>query len=231
MLVGAMAESLPRTSTDNRPTINRAPVQDETELLAALRAGDTDAFGRLVDRYHVGMIRFAQQYVPDRSMAESCVQEAWLQVLRGLDQVEVHPSLRAWIFSRVHACAQARDQPSGALSELTSGFDAPSEPTVDPSRFQGPNDRFPGGWRSFPPSWDAVPDQRLLAPETRQYLQDAIDTLPSKQREVVMLRDVQGCSEDEVCSVLRLSGADQRVLLHRGRARVRRMLEQYLTGD
>jgi RNA polymerase sigma-70 factor, ECF subfamily len=235
MLVGEMRpETPPAASTDTRPATTSTAAPDESELLAALRAGDAGAFGVLVDRYHPGMIRLAQQYVHDRSAAEGCAQEAWLGVLRGLDRFEARSSLKTWIFGIALNCARARarrDRRSVPFSAITPGVDEPLEPTVEPSRFQGPNDRFPGGWRSFPPSWGEAPDQRLLAAETRQHVQNAIGSLPSQQREVVFLRDVQGCSAEEVCGVLQLSAENQRVLLHRGRARVRRMLEQYLTGE
>lgn len=218
-------EPLQTTSADTRLTTPCTTAPHDTELLTALLAGDADAFGLLVDRYHMSMVRLAQAYVADRSAAESCVQEAWLGVLRELDRFEARASFKAWIFGRVLDCARSRARLDPRVAE------EPSEPTVEPSRFQGPNDRFPGGWRSFPPTWDVVPDQRLLAAETRQHLQSAIESLPPQQREVVILRDVHGCSADEVSNVLQLSAASQRVLLHRGRARVHRMLAQHLTGD
>jgi RNA polymerase sigma-70 factor, ECF subfamily len=150
MLVRDMsAEPSQTASVDARLIAASTPMQEETELLAALRTGDADAFRLLVDRYHLGMIRLAQQYVPDRSAAEGCVQEAWLGVLRGLDRFEARSSLKTWIFSIALNCARARarrDSRSMSLSAITDRTEEPFEPTVEPSRFQGPNDRFPGGW-------------------------------------------------------------------------------------
>jgi RNA polymerase sigma-70 factor, ECF subfamily len=58
----------------------------------------------------------------------------------------------------------------------------------------------------------------------------AIDALPERQRQVITLRDVEGCSAQEVCNVLELSETNQRVLLHRARTKVRQALADYLTG-
>jgi RNA polymerase sigma-70 factor (ECF subfamily) len=178
------------------------------------------------------MIRFAQQYVPDRSVAEGVVQEAWLGVLRGVDRFESRSSLKTWIFGIVLNCARARarrDRRTVPFSEMERSAFEPFEPSVDPSRFRGTADQYPGGWISFPAPWGDSPDQRLLAAEARQCVRAAIANLPASQREVVMLRDVQGFSAEEACSVLQLSEANQRVLLHRGRSKVRRAIERYLT--
>ena len=57
-----------------------------------------------------------------------------------------------------------------------------------------------------------------------------MESLPERQREVVVLRDVEGMSSEEVCAVLEVSEANQRVLLHRGRSRLRRLLENEFRG-
>ena len=83
----------------------------------------------------------------------------------------------------------------------------------------------------MPASWADVPEQRLLSSEVRHQIKIAIDRLPESQRAVLVMRDVEGVGAQEVCNILGLSETNQRVLLHRGRARVRHMLAQYLTGD
>jgi RNA polymerase sigma-70 factor (ECF subfamily) len=99
---------------------------------------------------------------------------------------------------------------------------------VPPERFQGPEGRFPGGWAAFPTDWETIPEARLLAQETLAYVDEAIRKLPARQQEVMVLRDVEGWSSEEVCETMGLSGANQRVLLHRARSRVRGALEAYL---
>jgi RNA polymerase sigma-70 factor, ECF subfamily len=206
----------------------------EQDLVDALRAGDQAAFAVLVERLHPSMIRVAQQYVSDRSTAEGVAQEAWLAVLRGLDRFEGRSSLKTWIFGILLNCARARlrrDRRTVPFSAMSTAVDEPFEPAVEASRFRGPSDPFPGGWVSFPPSWGDSPDRRLLASEAREHIRTAIQALPPQQRQVITLRDVEGCSAEEVCNVLQLSESNQRVLLHRGRSKVRRALERYLTGE
>ena len=103
---------------------------------------------------------------------------------------------------------------------------------MDPARFlPADHPRWPRHWATPPQSWDSPPEKQLLAQETRGYIRQAIGTLPTNQRTVIVMRDVEGWPADEVCNVLGITETHQRVLLHRARAKVRQALEQYLTGD
>ncbi len=208
--------------------------EEDRRLVEALRAGDEDAFMRLVQRHQGQMLRIARMYVPSRSVAEEVVQEAWLGVLKGLDAFEGRSSLRTWIFRILVNTAKTRGQResrSVPFSSLWSPGEA-DEPAVDPERFLADDDpRFPRHWASFPASWEEVPEDRLLSKETLARVASAIDSLPPNQREVIRLRDVLGWTSQEVCNALEVSETNQRVLLHRARAKVRRALEGYLTGE
>ncbi len=104
------------------------------------------------------------------------------------------------------------------------------DPAVEPERFQGADDRYPGHWTSYPADWQTLPEQQLLSNETLGIVQQAIEDLPAPQRAVITLRDVTGCSPEEVCEALGITDGNQRVLLHRARARVRGKLEVHLDG-
>ena len=208
---------------------------DDARLVELLQAGDERAFARLIDSYHSAMLRLAAVYVRDRAIAQDVVQDAWLGVLRGIDRFEGRSSLKTWIFrilvtiARRHAAREKRTLPLSAVWDAFAG--GAFEAAVEPDRFLPAGDpRWPGHWVSIPLAWSNAPDEWLLAGETRRMIQAAIDALPSSQREVVCLRDAQGWSADEVCNILRISETNQRVLLHRGRSRVRRALERYLGG-
>ncbi len=207
---------------------------DESELIASLRAGDEASFVRLVELYNAGMIRVARMYVRDRSIAEEVAQEAWLGVLRGLDRFQARSSLKTWIFRILLNCARARagrEQRSIPFSAAGEALIEGAEPAVDASRFRGPGDPYHGGWVSFPASWGRTPEQRVLSGEVQQLVGAAIDQLPPAQREVVVMRDVQGWSAEEVCQLLQVSESNQRVLLHRGRSKLRCALAHYLAGE
>lgn len=179
------------------------------------------------------MLRLALLFVRDRSIAEEIVQEAWLGVVRGIGRFEERSSLKTWIFRILVITAKARasrERRTITLSELGDVSLEHSESAVEPERFRPPGAQWAGGWVSFPLSWGEAPEERLLARETMRHIRDAIDSLPRSQRTVVQLHDVEGWTAEEIRKVLRISESNQRVLLHRGRSKVRRALERYLTG-
>jgi RNA polymerase sigma-70 factor (ECF subfamily) len=227
-----VATSTPTQGAQPTPQPGGAtPHADDVRVLAALRAGDEAAFADLIHRYHGRLVRLATVYVRDRGIAEEVVQEAWLGVLRGLEQFEGRASLKVWIFSILTNCAKTRARREGRLVTFASLTEAAeedgAEPAVEPERFRatGP---WRGHWISVPDDWDAVPEARILAQETRAQVRRAIDALPPVQRAVITLRDVEQCASDEVCRLLGISEGNQRVLLHRARSKVRRALEAYL---
>ena len=202
-----------------------APVQSpsvhaDTELLRRLRAGDEQAFVFLVERYSESMLRVASTYVPNRAVAEEVVQDTWLAVLRGLEAFQGRSSLRTWLFSIL----VNRARTTGTREHRTIPI-ADAGPAVDASRF-GPD----GAWIAPPEHWIEEAEDRLAAGRIAILLRAALDMLPARQREVVTLRDVEAMSSEEVCLVLGISEANQRVLLHRGRTKLRQMLETELRG-
>jgi RNA polymerase sigma-70 factor (ECF subfamily) len=207
-----------------------APLVDETQLLRALRQGDEAAFEALIERYHTALVRLAQLYVPDRSVAEEVTQETWLGVLQGIGRFEGRSSLKTWIFRILTNTAKTRGQrESRSLPFSAFEEDPEAEPSVDADRFRPEGEPWAHHWRpqAKPRPWDELPEDYVEARETQAQLQAAIAALPPTQREVITLRDVEGWSSDEVCNILELSETNQRVLLHRARAKVRRALERY----
>ena len=202
---------------------------DETALIEALRRGDEGAFAALIAMYHSSLLRLAMAYVATREQAEDAVQETWLGVLNGIDRFEGRSSLKTWIFRILVNRAKTkgvREHRSVPFSALEPEGDGP-EPAVDPTRFQEAG-RLAGAWAAPPASWEGIPEDRLLSAETRTVLDDAIAMLPPMQRAVITLRDVRGFSAPETREVLGLTDANERVLLHRARSKVRARLEEYL---
>jgi RNA polymerase sigma-70 factor (ECF subfamily) len=211
------------------PPAVAAGLPPDHEVLARLRAGDEQMFAALVDAWSPGMLRAARAFVADRHTAEDVVQEAWLGVLRGVGSFQARSSLRTWAYRILVNIAKTRgvrDARTVPMSSLAADDD--HSPTVDPARFRGPDERWPGGWRSFPDVWPS-PEQAAVAAEMRRHLSRALADLPARQRVVVSLRDVQGYSSDEVCTMLEITPGNLRVLLHRGRASLRATLEDRLT--
>jgi RNA polymerase sigma-70 factor (ECF subfamily) len=196
---------------------------DEHELVAALRAGDESAFRELIAMYHAMLVRVARAYVPTQTAAEEVAADTWLAVLEGIDRFQERSSLKTWIFriltnkAKTRGMRERRSLPFSALES--------EESSVDPDRFHGPEHRWPGHWAAPP---QGFPEERLLAAETREVVEQAIERLPPAQRAVISLRDIEGWDAEEVRNALTLSETNQRVLLHRARSAVRAALESYL---
>ena len=190
-------------------------VDGETVLLSRLRAGDETAFEALVAQHDGALRRVARSYLRTDSAVEDVVQEAWLGVVHGLDGFEGRSSLRTWIFrilinrARSRAVRDARSVPFSALE-----IDDAS--AVEPAAFAAD-----GRWTSAPPRLDGDPETGLLSAELRERLLDAVDALSHDQRAVITLRDLVGFPATDVCDLLEITDVNQRVLLHRARARVR----------
>lgn len=193
-------------------------VQDDQALLGRLRAGDEAAFETLVARHDQALRRVARTFVRTPAAADDVVQETWLAVIRGLDRFEGRSSLSTWIFrilanlARTRASRDARSVPFSALED-------DDRPAVDPSAFGAD-----GRWRSAPPRLESDPEASVLGGELRRRLLAAVEELAPVQRAVITLRDLVGLDSADVCSLLEISDGNQRVLLHRARARVREAL-------
>jgi RNA polymerase sigma-70 factor, ECF subfamily len=211
-----------------------AVAQDDRALCAALRRGDEAAFAQLLSLYHAPLRRLALSYVRSPAVADEVVQETWLGVIRGIHSFEGRSSLKTWIFRILTNTAKTRAQREARtvpLSALASTGDGDDEPAVDPNRFlDQQHERWPGHWASPPARWDEIPEEHLTGRETLQTVRSAIESLPAAQRKVIVLRDIEGWEADEVCAALDVSPANQRVLLHRARSRVRAALEGHLDG-
>jgi RNA polymerase sigma-70 factor, ECF subfamily len=200
-------------------------VEEDHALLERLRAGDEDAFRELVDRHDGALRRVAMTFVRTPSAAEEVVQETWLGVVRGLKGFEGRSTLRTWIFrilvnrARSRAIRDARSVPFSTLEH-------DDRPAVEPSAFAAD-----GRWTSAPPRLDCDPETNLLSAELRGQLLEAVDGLSPAQKTVITLRDLVGLPADEVCDLLELSAANQRVLLHRARARVRAALTPLVEAE
>jgi len=206
---------------------------DDLRLVAALRAGDEQAFSALVTTYSSSLVRVAMIYVSSRAVAEEVVQETWLGVLKGLSRFEGRSSLKTWIFRILTNTAKTRAAREGRSIPFSSlVLDDGGEAAVDPDRFlDASHPTWAGHWDVSPRSVSELPEQRLLSKEVRARIETAVETLPPTQRTVIRLRDIEGFSSDEVCSLLDLTEGNQRVLLHRARSRVRAAIEDYLDQE
>jgi RNA polymerase sigma-70 factor (ECF subfamily) len=195
----------------------------EAELVASLLQGDEAAFEDLVDQHHDTMLRVARLFVRTPDVAEEVVQETWMAILKALPTFEGRSSLRTWMFrilfnrARTRAKREGRTLPFSAVGDNDAG--PPGEPPFDAQ----------GLWSQPPRPWEAL--DRLEEAELHAQIERAIETLPPRQRTVITLRDLKGWTSAEVCNALGISETNQRVLLHRARAKVRDALDDTLAGE
>lgn len=188
---------------------------DEAVLLERLRAGDEEAFVALIRQHHQVMVRIARPYVPSESVAEEVVQETWLAALRGLPSFEGRSSVKTWLY----AILLNRARTTGPKERKYVPIEEP-ERAVDAGRFNRD-----GSWSSPPAHWADDAEDRVRAERMNKSMRVAIDQLPSPQRDVLTLRDVEGLTAADTCQILSLRQSHQRVLLHRARSRLRNVLE------
>lgn len=220
------------SEVDQEPARSESVRMTEWPLIEQLRNRDEAAFTALLNRYHASLMRLALAHVSDHSVAEEVVQETWLAVLEGIDRFEGRSSLKTWIFKILTNKAKTRgvrERRHMSVSPLDLN-DENDEPAVQPSQFRSTG-HWADHWDANPQPWDEeTPEKGLLSKECAAYLQQAIAQLPANLQQVLVMRDVEGLSSKDVCGMLSLSEANQRVLLHRARSRVRRALDQYMAG-
>ncbi len=195
-------------------------MDSDFELLVRLRTGDEQAFVALVNRYNGSLLRLARSYVPTEAVAEEAVQDTWMGVVRGVERFEGRSSFKTWLFRILVNRARSAGGREPRHLPLTD-----QEPAVDPARFAAA-----GTWAEPLGAWETDADDRLVAATWSRTLGDALGHLPPRQREIVVLRDVEGLTSQDVCDVLGITEGNQRVLLHRGRSRLRSTLESELSA-
>jgi RNA polymerase sigma-70 factor, ECF subfamily len=208
---------------EERMTSGKATSQEsEHALLAGLKRGDENAFRQLVAAHQKSMLSFARTFLRDPGAAEEAVQDTWLALISGISEFEGRSSLKSWIFAILANVARTKARKNGRTVTFTDmGY---NDPAVDTDRFSGD-----GTWLSPPGQWYAITPERILGgKQLLIHVLAILETLPPAQRAVVTLRDLEGLAPEEACSILEITEANQRILLHRGRSRVRLELERLL---
>jgi RNA polymerase sigma-70 factor, ECF subfamily len=199
----------------------------DDDLLARLRSRDRAAFAAMVRQHSGTLLRVARTLLKDSAAAEEVLQETWLGVLTGIDAFQGRSSLRTWLFqillnkARTRSARERRSVPFSVLAAQEAG-------DYDDAVERDPFDER-GAWRESPRAWTEEDPERLaMGVETRAAIEAAIQDLPEGQRAVITLRDVEGLETEEICNLLGITVTNQRVLLHRARARIRQALEEWL---
>ncbi|MFG1670927.1 RNA polymerase sigma factor [Streptomyces sp. Y7] len=200
-------------------------------LVQRLRDGDEETFALVLDTWSGSMLRLAMSFVSTKDSAQETVQDTWLAVIKGIGDFEGRSSLKTWVYRILVNTAKSRGTKESRTVPFTSLLPEEEGPTVEADRFRAPGEPYAGHWAvgRKPDPWH-LPEDHVLRGEVRAMISEAIDELPPRLRTVITLRDVAGYGSEEVCDLLEISPGNQRVLLHRARALLRRKLETYLSG-
>jgi RNA polymerase sigma-70 factor (ECF subfamily) len=200
---------------------------DDAAVVAAIRGGDESAFVAFAAAHQSSLLRLARLWTKNDALADEVVQETWMTMLEGIERFEGRSSLKTFLCGTVINIARSRARKEGRTVPMSSlGSPQEDEPAVDPSRFAGSDVPWADHWRVPPKPFPDDPEGGAMRAELRAQLEEAIAELPEPQRSVLMLRDVEGLSGEEVCNALGLTDTNQRVLLHRARSKIRALLER-----
>lgn len=183
---------------------------DDGEILARLKAGDMSACTACVEAHSDALYRLAYRLLSDEAAAEDVVQETFINAFKGLDRFEGRASLSTWLFRIAYNNALMRlraQKPAQALDEEGEDGSAAVAPIVVP--------------------WRETPEAALARKETREVLEEAVDSLSTSLRAVFQLRDVEERSTAETAEILGLTQAAVKVRLHRARLALRERLGGY----
>lgn len=177
----------------------------------------------LVRDFHRPMLNFARTMVDSATVAEEAVQEAWVQVLQSADRFEGRSAVSTWLFGIVKNTTSRHRRRESRIRdhEVLSADDA--DPLSGRMHPVGHPDA--GHW-SLPPSRRFLPEDHTVENELVGYVRAALNALPERQRQLVILRDIVGTPAEEAAELLELSAEGQRALLYRARANLRNELEK-----
>lgn len=192
---------------------------DDRTLLARAAGGDAEALEALMGRYASRIYRLAYGITRSTADAEEVVQDVFLQVVQKGIGFEGRAALGSWIY-RITTNVSLNKR-RGKRRELETSLDE----LLPRYRADGHRE----GDRSFLVSdWSGTPERELLAGESRRILEEAIDRLPDHYRAVLVLKDVEELSNDEVAQIVGDTVAAVKTRLHRARMALREHLTQRL---
>ncbi len=197
-------------------------MRTEISRIGAANVVDVD---ELVPRYQGAMLRLAFTFLHSQTLAEDLVQDTWAAVIENLPSFQGRCSLKNWIFrilvnkAKNRRFREARFVPFSAMSDSDSDDTAANSSRLTVEGYSG--DRLEN-------RKSEQPEAPFLRKETIRHLERALEELPPSQRAVVTLRDIEELDAGEVSSALHIARGNQRVLLHRGRSKLRQALAEHL---
>jgi RNA polymerase sigma-70 factor (ECF subfamily) len=197
---------------------------DENKLIERMCRGEEAAFSEAIREYSPAMRRTASA-IAGHDNADDILQECWISVVRNIHGFRRQSSLRTWLISIVANRARSHLRSAGREAARRA----------QPAKDQDVSELFDrsGHWRKPVSDWGSdMPEGMLESEALRDCLAMHMDKLPPRQREALVLREMEDLSHDEVCRIMDISNANARVLLHRARLALFGMVDHFReTGE
>jgi len=195
----------------------------EQQILEKLLAGDEIVFQQIFKQYHSAMQAVAYA-IAGPVIADEVVQEAWFSALRALPKFEGRSSLKSWLIRIVANEAKTRRRKENRSVSLEAIQDTWA---TDPRFSENSH------WKNPSSQWHGdTPEDLLVADELKDCIEKHLALLPENQLAALRLRDAGGLSMDDLCNILDVSSSNVRVLLHRARDKVLKVIDHFqMTGE
>jgi RNA polymerase sigma-70 factor, ECF subfamily len=195
----------------------------QEQLVKKLIKGNELLFQQVFSEYYNSMLAVAYA-IAGPVIADEVVQEAWISALKALPKFEGRSSLKSWLIRIVANEAKTRRRKENRSVSL----EAMQESWATDPRFSENS-----GWKNPSSQWHGdTPEDLLSAEELRECIEKNMQKLPENQLAALRLRDSAGLSMDELCNILEVSSSNVRVLLHRARDKVLRVIDNFqITGE
>jgi len=191
---------------------------DDQELIKKLLLKDSRTFQLLMDHWY-GSMFYVASTIAGEAIADEIVQETWLSVMRALPKFEGRSSLKSWVMRILANEAKTRrrkESRSVSLEQMDDGWSS------DPRFTEN------GHWQSTSKQWHTdSPDQLMQANELEECIKKHIEKLPDNQKSALMLKETEAYTLDQICNILEVSSSNVRVLLHRARDKVLKVIERF----
>jgi len=195
----------------------------EQEILKRLLDGDEVIFNQVFNQYYNSMQAVAYA-IAGSVIADEVVQEAWFSALKALPKFEGRSSLKSWLIRIVANEAKTRRRKENRSVSLEAVQDSWS---TDPRFTENSH------WKNPSSQWHGdTPEDLLVADELKNCIEKNMKKLPENQLAALRLRDAGGLSMDELCNILEVSSSNVRVLLHRARDKMLKVIDHFqITGE
>lgn len=215
-VLAAAHASMPVNEGPSRASNRQEATVSDDDLVRRIQAGDQDAFRELFDRYHRRCYAVALGVVKNPHDALDVVQEAFIKVHRHIANFQGSSSVYTWLYRIVMNLSIDHVR----KAKKTMEFDE-----------QGPRDATAEGSDLLPRVVESNPRKTVVRKEMSQHIQAALGQLPEHHRQVIVLREFEGCSYEEIAKVLKVPKGTVMSRLFHARRKMQDALKHYLDGD